>query len=146
MEKVCIDDILEAEKQRAKSGKSLGLSLLKTGLITKQDVVEALSLRIQEEIFDLFLWTAGNFEFEMNRCPEHLFDDLQKSAPVSVNANSVIMEGLRRVDEWGLIHAHIRTFNEIFVRVTEPPEDLKALDAHFLSRIDGARPVLGLLS
>ncbi len=139
--RITADDLQDAYATEEKTKTPFGIALLKKGLVTKDDVVEALTLKIQEELYDLFLWTSGHFEFQMDHCPDDAFDDLQKSAGVKITTNSVIMEGLRRLDEWQVIHTRIKTYNEIFVRTTGRPEGLEDLDDHFIEQIDGTRPV-----
>ena len=138
---IAVEDLEEAYAREQRKGTSVGMSLLKKGLITKEDVVAALKTTIQEEIYTLFLSDAGDFEFAIDDCPDELFDDLQKNASVSINTNSVIMEGLRRIDEWSLIHTKIATFDEIFARTDIRPDELEELDAAFLDKIDAVRPV-----
>ncbi len=137
MGRITVEDLDEA-----RATQSVGMTLLRRGLVTKEDVVSALKRKICEELYDLFLWEAGHFEFAMNSCPEGLFDDLQTNAPINVNTNSVIMEGLRRVDEWGILRTKIATLDEIFERTeARNTGDLEELDANFLQRIDGTTPV-----
>ena len=139
--KITTDDLEDAYGAEEKTSTSFGIALLKKGLVTKDDVVTALTIKIQEELYDLFLWTSGHFEFQMNHCLDDSFDELQKSAGVKITTNSVIMEGLRRLDEWHVIHTRIKTYNEIFVRTTGRPDGLEDLDDQFLDSIDGTRPV-----
>ena len=87
----------EALKDQKRRKALLGRLLLQTGHVTEKNLHDALRTKIQEEIYDLFLWTEGVFEFHMGSCPEDLFDELQKSVSVSINTNGVIMEGLRRI-------------------------------------------------
>ncbi len=130
---------LEEQKQ---SGEILGKLLLRKGLITKEDVREALETKIREEIYDLFLLTEAEFEFHLNHLPEEAFDPLQKNTRAAINTNVVILEGLRRVDEWKLIERRIKTFKEIFRRIEGAPADEQdpAL-ADLLEIVDGATPV-----
>jgi hypothetical protein len=81
------------ELQR-KSGGRLGEILVSKGCMTEAEVLEILRVRTLEAIFDLFLWDQAEFEF---------FDD--EPFPVdliriSVQPQSVIMDGIYRVDEW----------------------------------------------
>ena len=139
--KITVDDLEEAYANQQRRNASVGMALLKKCIITKDDVVDALRSKIQEEIYSLFLRTAGHFEFAIDDCPDELFDDLQRSASVTINTNSVIMEGLRRIDEWSMIHKKIATFDEILVRTDHSADSLEELDASFLEKLDGARPV-----
>ncbi len=144
MQLITADDLSEIRTREELTHGSIGLALLRKGLVTKEDIDRALTMKIQEEIFDLFLWTSGHFEFEIDHCPEELFDDLQKTTSAAVNTNSVIMEGLRRVDEWQVIRQHIPTFDVILVATGTPEQSGDELNASFFEKIDGERSVRDL--
>lgn len=80
------------ELQRSSGGK-LGEVLVQQGFLGEDDVLEILKTRTLDAIYDLFLWTDGDFEF---------FDD--ESVPdelplIEVEPTNVIMEGIYRIDE-----------------------------------------------
>src|SRR5438552_12314958 len=56
--------------------------------------MEVLRTRTLEIIYDLFIWEEANFEFFDS---EPLPDDLIR---IQVDATSVIMDGIYRIDEW----------------------------------------------
>ena len=97
------------EIQRQSGGK-LGMILSSRGFVSQDDVAEVLRTRTLEIIYDLFIWDEAHFEFFDN---ERLPDDLIR---VSVEATSVIMDGIYRIDEWSRYRAVIpseRTFFEL---------------------------------
>jgi len=138
------DDLRKALAEQKKTKELLGRLLMRSGLIDEDDIRGALRTKIQEEVYDLFLWTEGVFEFHMGSCPEELFDEMQKSVSVSINTNSVIMEGLRRLDEWQVLNAKIQTFDEIFIHTDEPPEELAGYGPVIHELIDGVSSVAEL--
>ena len=80
------------------------------GFVSQDDVVEVLRTRTLEIIYDLFIWEEADFEFFDN---ERLPDDLIR---VHVEATSVIMDGIYRIDEWTRYRKVIpseRTFFEL---------------------------------
>lgn len=80
------------EAQRETGGK-LGEILVAKGLLDQADVLEILRIRTLDIIYDLFLWEQADFEF----CDdEPMPADLIR---IEVQPNSVIMEGIYRVDE-----------------------------------------------
>jgi hypothetical protein len=81
------------EIQRQFGGK-LGVILSARGFVSQEDVVEVLRTRTLEIIYDLFIWEEAEFEFFDN---EPLPADLIR---IQVNATSVIMDGIYRIDEW----------------------------------------------
>jgi hypothetical protein len=81
------------EIQRQFGGK-LGVILSARGFVSQEDVVEVLRTRTLEIIYDLFIWEEAEFEFFDN---EPVPADLIR---IQVNATSVIMDGIYRIDEW----------------------------------------------
>ena len=80
------------ELQRT-SGAKLGEVLVQQGFITDDDVLQTLKTRTLDAIYDLFVWTDGDFEFfDDEPLPEEL-------VPIEVEPTNVIMEGIYRIDE-----------------------------------------------
>ena len=103
------------ESQR-ESGGRLGEILSLRGLVRQDDVIEVLRTRTLEIIYDLFIWEDAQFEFFDNAPPPH---DLIR---IQVEATSVIMDGIYRIDEWSRYRAVIpsdRTFFELTSGWTE---------------------------
>jgi len=97
------------EIQRRSGGK-LGVILSSRGFVSQPAVVEVLRTRTLEIIYDLFIWEDAQFEFFDN---EPLPDDLIR---IRVEATSVIMDGIYRIDEWARYRTVIpsdRTFFEL---------------------------------
>ncbi len=76
------------------SGGKLGVILSSRGFVSPEDVVEVLRTRTLEIIYDLFIWEEAEFEFFDN---EPVPADLIR---IQVNATSVVMDGIYRIDEW----------------------------------------------
>ena len=103
------------ESQR-ESGGRLGEILSLRGLVRQDDVIEVLRTRTLEIIYDLFIWDEAQFEFFDNAPPPH---DLIR---IQVEATSVIMDGIYRIDEWARYRAAIpsdRTFFELTPGLTQ---------------------------
>jgi outer membrane protein assembly factor BamB/tetratricopeptide (TPR) repeat protein len=136
------DSLKVALDEQKSSGELLGQILLRKGMITKEDLRQALETKIREEIYDLFLLTDAEFEFYIDHLPEEVFDPLQKNTRLAINTSSLVLEGIRRVDEWRLIQRRIKTFDEIYVpagAITVPEDD--PLAAKLISQLDGRTPV-----
>lgn len=78
--------------QRTSGGK-LGEVLVGQGFLTEDEVLEILKTRTLDAIYDLFVWTEGDFEFYDD---EPLPEDLLF---IEVEPTNVIMEGIYRLDE-----------------------------------------------
>ena len=125
------------EIQRHSGGK-LGMILSSRGFVTKDDVVEILRTRTLEIIYDLFIWDEAHFEFFDN---EPLPEDLIR---VSVDATSVIMDGIYRIDEWSRYRAVIpsdRTFFELnpgWTQSLNTSEEIRRVLYHVERRLTAA--------
>lgn len=105
--KIQEDQLQAAMDIQRQSGGKLGVILSSRGFISMADVIYALRTRTLEIIYDLFIWDEADFEFFDS---EPLPDDLIR---VHVEATSVIMDGIYRIDEWARYRAGIpseRTF------------------------------------
>lgn len=80
------------EAQRS-SGAKLGEVLVEKGFLTEDEVLAILKTRTLDAIYDLFVWTEGQFEFyDDETLPEDLI-------LIEVEPTNVIMEGIYRIDE-----------------------------------------------
>jgi Domain of unknown function (DUF4388) len=90
-----VDEIqlkIARELQRA-SGAKLGEVLVEQGFLSEDEVLETLKTRTLDAIYDLFVWTEGDFEFyDEESLPEDLL-------LIEVEPNNVVMEGIYRIDE-----------------------------------------------
>jgi len=104
-------------RQAKERGKKLGQILVLQEVITQEDLERYMRVQIEESVFYLFTWTQGTFNFEADVRPE------QQDFLVSINPESLLLEGARRVDEWSLVEKKIPAFDLIwnalqtFVRV-----------------------------
>lgn len=125
--------------QSANPERRIGQILLELGAISPDALREYVALQIEEAVYFLFTWTSGTFNFEAGVQPEE--QDLQ----VSINPESLLLEGARRVDEWGLIAKKIPSFDLIFSadpsRVAGSDVTLSAEQVRILPLLDGTRDV-----
>jgi len=108
--KIGEDQLKAAMEIHRQSGDRLGNILSAQGIVSSADVVYALRMRTLDIIYDLFLWEEATFEFFDG---EPLPSDAIR---IQVEAQSVIMEGIYRLDEWSRYRAVIpsdRTFFEL---------------------------------
>src|SRR6266404_6518296 len=92
--KITEDQLQSGMDIQRHSGGRLGSILSDRGFVSEADVMEVLRTRTLEIIYDLFIWEEANFEFFDS---EPLPDDLIR---IQVDATSVIMDGIYRIDEW----------------------------------------------
>jgi hypothetical protein len=100
----------------------LGDVLVSQGVITEQKFKAMVQLQTSETLFKLFGWKAGTYEFEQK-------DVELETTLTPLRAESVLMEGFRRVDEWPVVRKKIVSLQMTFERTKElPPEELKKDD------------------
>ncbi len=124
-------------------GKRLGELLVDQGMISKDELHAQIRIQIEEAVYYLFTWAEGTFNFESDIRPE------EQDFLVSINPESLLLEGARRVDEWSLIEKKVPSFDIVFEidrrRVDEMGEKLTAEQQTLLPLIDGRRDVASLV-
>jgi hypothetical protein len=108
----------------------LGDVLVGQGALTAEKFKEMVQLQTSETLYRLFQWNAGTYEFE---AAEVELDP----ALVPLRAESVLMEGFRRVDEWPVVRKRITSLQMTFEKVKELPPPSLAKD-DFDSALDDA--------
>ena len=123
--------------------KRLGEILIEQQILSREELHRYIRIQIEEAVYYLFTWTQGTFSFEGDIRPdEHDF-------LVSINPESLLLEGARRVDEWSLIEKKIPSFDIIFGvddgRLAASEAQLTPLQEQLLPLIDGRRDVTALI-
>src|SRR5687768_553680 len=88
------EQLFRALLRQEAEGQLLGAILVGDGILSEEEVRKSLESKAEETIYDLFLWTEGKFEFKDGELPANIL------VHVDMGVTSVIMEGIRRVDEW----------------------------------------------
>jgi hypothetical protein len=126
--KVDLDNILKTKEE----GKKIGATLVEQGLFTREEIFECLKMQIEEIVYSLFGWKDGAFEFSEGKTPP------PETIQTELNPMNIIMEGMRRIDEWLELRKVLPPDDAILELVPEPP--LKSEELR-LSRSD-----LGILA
>ncbi len=128
------------EAQAHRRGARLGQILVENGTITEDQLHRYISLQIEEAVYHLFAWSQGSFHFDPDQRP-----DEEGLFLVSVPAESLLLEGARRVDEWSLIEKKIPSMDLVFTVEKDPAqeEDVELTEEQrkLLPLIDGLRSV-----
>jgi len=135
--------------QRARqSGQSFARQVLDSGLVAPEDLHACTEQQIEEAIYSLFLWRDCAFRFYWGEL-ENV--DLENTLPVDISSERLIMEGARRVDEWGQISPIIPSPRMIFhpaVNLELAPESqlagLSAREYRVMALLDGRSDVIAL--
>lgn len=110
--------------QEADGQHSIGSLLIDQGYISREDLQRHIQLQIEETVYSLFSWPEGEFCFNAGVKLDR--DDVQSLVPLGVE--NLIMEGVRRVDEWGRIKDHIPNTDMIARFVDQPLEKAKSIN------------------
>jgi len=123
-------------QKTVESDKKLGQILIEREIVTEQTIKETIRLQLEEEIWNLFAWEEGDFDFR-NTAPEEI-----GVSPVSVDIEPLILEGTRRNDEWKKILS-VLPHDNLILRINdindEFERDIKLRDVEWrvLSQING---------
>jgi hypothetical protein len=92
--------------------------VLHAGWLSREDLQATLQVHTEEAVYKLFGWPDGEFRFEQNLMPEP--DAPLLPSPLAIE--NLIMEGVRRIDEWGQIKERIPS-TDLVVRFLEQPAE-----------------------
>jgi hypothetical protein len=128
---------LALAKQR---NEKLGKILVEKSYISVETLKKFIHQQVRDILYDLFLWKQGDFEYvdqEFN---------LDQEFATELNHMEVILEGTRRVDEWGILKKSIPDKQMVFKinRSVEEQRDTVNLTANewrIISLINGKRTV-----
>jgi DNA-binding response OmpR family regulator len=115
-----LDLFLEGRQPQSRTGKPIGQQLVKMNYVNDGEVKEALVRQTQERIFELLRWPSGKFSFTVTRDLPQLAGD----AALGLDIDGILMEGVRRVDEWHLIEREIDDFDAVFLRNEEAVQNV----------------------
>ncbi len=90
---VITEEILaQAIAVQEEQGGLLGEILVDGGAVEQEILDQMLKLKTEENIFELFAWKEGTFEFLDGELPH------QGLVPMSIHVTGLVMEGMRRLD------------------------------------------------
>lgn len=88
----------------------LGHILLTHGLLTKEELSQALQQQILQIIYRTFRWQDGDYHFAQETSVDY---DQELVAPMPIE--SILMEGARMLDEWPIIEKKIPDRSAVYV-------------------------------
>lgn len=119
----------------------LGDQLVKLGYITEEELRDALIRQTSEYLYQVLRWKNGRFRFVRGATrPE------AASAELSLPISAILMEGVRRVDEWRLIEEKIQSFDEVLEPALDAiagmgEDTLSREERIVLDAVDGRRTI-----
>jgi len=123
------DQLNKAMETQLQTGIKLGKILVMVGILEEAELAAMLTLKAEETLYGLFLWEDGQFVFEEAKAAE------EDMFHISLDVTSLIMEGIRRKDEWGRIRSVFPTNRTVLRRSGAPPDAGTAPSGSFLQRV-----------
>lgn len=123
-------------------GDQVGRIYFENGRIAYAEI-EHRALTAEEAVYLMFTWDDGAFNFAPNTQPP-------EGVPVtSIDPQSVLLEGARRVDEWAVVEKKVHSFDLVFAlerqELLRTKLELTADQQALLPLIDGHRDVAALI-
>lgn len=113
----------EDSKRRVTAQTRHGKLLVQMGAISPKDLWWGVKNQVLEIIYSLFSWQGGSFSFM-----DTVEDLSHERIVLQINTSSVIMEGIRRLDESARIREKITSLDLIFAKVPGAHPDFRDLD------------------
>ncbi len=127
------------DAQERHRDRRIGELLMDMGFLSREALRQHIREQIEEAVYFLFTWNQGTFNFEADVQPE------EQDFLVSINPESLLLEGARRVDEWTLVEKKIPTFDIVFEidrpKLEKSDVELTAEQRALLELVDGQRDV-----
>lgn len=112
------------------TGLSVDEILIKEYLMTREEVENAIITKVQEVIDDVFTWRDAHYRFDSEA---NLYS--HSRARVSISAEPLLMEAMRRKDEWPMITRSIPSDETVLERAAEKLPGEVEPDAYKLFQI-----------
>lgn len=128
------EQLREALAVQEDENQLLGRILVSRQLITENEIRRIVQLKVEESVYDAFLWDLGSFEFQDGGTPP------AKSVLLNLDVTGLVLEGARRVDEWKRIRKVIKGGDALVSAISEAIVEMLPLapeDADLLGRLDG---------
>lgn len=134
----------EASCERLNAETRHGKVLVQMGAISPKELWWGVKNQVLEIIYSLFTWDAGEFAFF--ETPEQIRERIL----LSLNTSSIIMEGIRRLDEGAMIRERITSLDMVYAGTGAAASQLDELDLNdqeleLLQLIDGVRTIRDLV-
>ena len=139
-------DLIQTIEIGRKSGRILfvrgedqqGMIYFRNGKVVDAEVG---SLRGERAVYRLLVWNEGTFEID--------FGSMERADVVALSSQGLLMEGMRRLDEWGRLLEQLPPLDtrfavdhlELVERLAEIPDEANAI----LRLLDGRRPLLRVI-
>jgi hypothetical protein len=104
------DQLKEALELQQKTLQKIGFIMVDQRYLTREELKEALQIQVAQMIYRLFRWNTGEYFFDQKSRVDPNADE----AITPMSAESILMEGIQMIDEWPLIQKRIPDFSMVF--------------------------------
>lgn len=111
-----LEKALEIQEE-LKGMKRLGDILVESGYITQDILVDRIKKQIIDSIFTLLTWRDGFFNFEPDIPP------VSETITVELEADDILLEEARKIDEWSIIERELPSEKTILVKTSIKDEN-----------------------
>jgi hypothetical protein len=141
---VTAPQLQELTAQRDGNKKKLGVLLAERGLVPRKDWDAMLAREVEETAYRPFGWKSGRYRFVSQPSVE---TPDGRIGPIP--AEGLLMEGIRRVDEWPVIHERLPS-RAMVLKVggrggRSAPKQIEPNEVKMLDLVDGKRTVQDLV-
>lgn len=134
----------EALSVQRETGKTLRIILAEKGFLPQKEWERVLAVEVEEAVCRPFCWLTGRYRFVSQPSVE-----LAEGTIGPLGAEAVLMEGIRRVDEWPRIREQVPSPAMVFRVASRPgplhPRQIEPGDVRMLDLVDGKRTVQQLV-
>ncbi|MCR9246771.1 MAG: DUF4388 domain-containing protein [bacterium] len=131
------DQLRSALMRQRKERQPIGQILVADGAITDEQIEDIASVQVAEDLFTLFTWRHGAFEFYRGPVTDEDMRERLDGCP-EFEVSSLLLEVARRDDEWQTILQTIGNLEELPVRTAEePPRELNETEYALFRAADG---------
>lgn len=113
-------------RSSSSSDKAMGKYLMEAKLVSRDNIIQGVKDYMLEIVYDLFTWDEGAFLFEQDSLPDN------DRITVPLNLDNVILEGSRRILEFGKLQDELPDLATIALKITDKPlRDVKLTQDHW---------------
>jgi len=133
---VAEEELQELLEMQDRHGTLLGELLVIIGRLGREEMERVLLVKTEEAIFEIFLWDEGEFRFLENILP------VRKFHPLGLPVDLLVLEGVRRSDEWTQISEVIPDSSWV-PRIVHPvvKDEMSEMERAILRELDGVASV-----
>ncbi len=142
--KITVRQFLEGSKL-VRPGKRFGAIMVEQNILSPDELIAAIQGHVEEIVYGLFDWLRGEYGF--------VIKDLSAQGPITLQLNTedVILEGIRRINDFSRIYAGLGSIDRI-LRVSDIADnltyklELDSDESQVLSLVNGTMNLEQILS